>query len=208
MDMNIRVSANVMTICAFVLLGFTGNAIAYNNYPEKKCGSCHSNALHRACAGCHRHGTHGKGGFGMTLVAKTNKLVYQPGEKMHITFTGGAIGGWARAYLYNNCDAIGEPIATVTGPGGVGGGPDFSPTIFYVSAPEKPGSYTYSAAWYGNRYDSSSGWFSSEHWRDDPSNPNHGREFVLTNTFTVAPVDAALNKMGSSPTLTTSAVSK
>jgi hypothetical protein len=50
------------------------------------------------------------------------------------------------------------------------------------------GTYTFTAAWYGNRYDLSQVGGTTTfgpNWTPDPGNANHGQEKIATNSFTV-----------------------
>ncbi len=162
------------TILFFFLLfavfaAMAPNAEAQSSYYSPNCSSCHG-ATPTTCDGCHHHGPRND-------AATTNKTSYAPGETVTVTFSGGSESGWIRAILYlNNVE-----VARSTGPSHVGGGAGF-PITFTTTAPTTPGSYTYQAAWYGNKYDTSS---LPATFTPDPGNPNHGEQRVSTNSFTV-----------------------
>jgi hypothetical protein len=90
-----------------------------------------------------------------------------------------------RAILYNE--------AGVAQSSGSEGGQAFPMTLI-ASAPMMPGTYTFSASWYGNQYDRPGAMFGSG-WAPDPTNPGHGEEIVATNVFDVvsaAPAGAGI----------------
>jgi len=115
----------------------------------------------------------------INLTAATDKASYSPGETVSVTINGGYRSGWVRAILY---DQNGAELARSTGPATMGGGSSF-PIILSGPAPSAPGSYTFTAAWYGNQYDRNGAAFGN--WVPDPGNPNHGEERVATNSFQV-----------------------
>jgi MYXO-CTERM domain-containing protein len=120
----------------------------------------------------------------INLSATTDKATYSPGETVTVTFTGGYREGWIRAYLYDN---VGAPVDNSTGTNGMGGGAAF-PIILTGTAPATAGTYTFTAAWYGNRYDLSDEGGTTTfgpNWTPDPGNANHGQEKIATNSFTV-----------------------
>jgi hypothetical protein len=139
-------------------------------YTQQGCSGCHG-ATPTTCNGCHHHGPSG-------FAATTNKTSYAPGETVTVTVTGGRSsgatlrGGWNRAILYlNNVE-----VARSTGPSSV------FPITFTATAPASGGPYTFQAAWYGNRYDTST---LPTTFTPDPNNPNHGEQRVSTPSFTV-----------------------
>jgi hypothetical protein len=156
--------------CAAVAF-WAPNADAQSNYyTQQGCSGCHG-ATPTTCNGCHHHGPRSD-------AAATNKTSYAPGEAVTVTFSGGSQSGWIRAILYLNNVEVGRS----TGPSHTGGGPGF-PITFSTTAPTTPGTYTYQAAWYGNRYDTST---LPATFTPDPNNPNHGEQRVSTNSFTVS----------------------
>ncbi|GAB4389715.1 MAG: hypothetical protein Kow0025_16800 [Thermodesulfovibrionales bacterium] len=163
-------------------------------FTSQNCSLCHYDDA-ATCAGCHAHGVHSQiGGNNINLSATTDKGTYAPGEAMAISVTGGNRSGWARVIVY---DQNGVEAARSTGPGGTGSGESLpGPIVLAASAPQAPGTYTYSASWYGNAYDKSSAAFVN--WVADPGNPGHGEEIIETNTFTVEGPPAAA---GASPGL-------
>lgn len=172
------------TIFGFLLLCQTESTMAVPKYFDNSCKSCHGKVEKNTCNGCHAHGTHSSSAKNdINLTANTDKLSYQPGEPMTITIKGGYKPGWVRVYLYSNPNAEGTPIAKSTGPDGQGGGPAL-PVSLTVQAPTEPGTYTYSASWYGNKYDKKVPFFGN--WRESASNLDHGEEIVPSNPFTVS----------------------
>ena len=101
-------------------------------------------------------------------------------------FTGGYRAGWVRAYLYDN-DGVQVDIST--GTNGLGGGAIFpGPITLTGTAPAAAGTYTFTAAWYGNQFDLAQVGGTTTfgpNWTPDPSNLNHGQEKIATNSFTV-----------------------
>jgi hypothetical protein len=165
-----RMAANVLGILLStlaLLFIFSGDAAAFSTY-FTGAGGCSTAGCHPAspttCNGCHHHGK-------VNLAATTDKLTYSPGETVTVTFSGGSQSGWIRAYLYDN---NGTQVDISTGPSGMGGGPGF-PVTLTGPAPATPGTYTFTAAWFGNLYDTG-----------NTTNANHGQESVATNSFTVA----------------------
>ncbi len=177
--------------CAFWLFGHVSQSFASSSYytdPTKgvsgsSCANCHGATS--TCNGCHAHGTHPDSSkSSLNITATTDKTSYQAGDTISVTITGGYRTGWVRAILYNGDPAGGGvEIARSTGPTGMGGGPGF-PIILKGQAPATPGTYTFSASWYGNQYDKSGGFYGAK-WRPDPNNPGHGEEIVATNSFDV-----------------------
>ncbi|GAB4389424.1 MAG: hypothetical protein Kow0025_14650 [Thermodesulfovibrionales bacterium] len=165
-----------------LLLGvavFEGTAQAESGFFNQNCAACHSSAG-STCAGCHAHGVHSNSSkSNINLTAATDKASYSPGETVSVTINGGYRSGWVRAILY---DQNGAELARSTGPATMGGGSSF-PIILSGPAPSAPGSYTFTAAWYGNQYDRNGAAFGN--WVPDPGNPNHGEERVATNSFQV-----------------------
>ncbi|MGE5284207.1 MAG: Ig-like domain-containing protein [Actinomycetota bacterium] len=103
-----------------------------------------------------------------------------------MALTGGYRAGWVRAYLYDN---VGVQVDISTGTNGLGGGATFpGPITLTGTAPTAAGTYTFTAAWYGNRFDLAQVGGTTTfgpNWTPDPSNPNHGQEKIATNSFTV-----------------------
>jgi hypothetical protein len=165
-----------------LLFGTSHRAGAESGFFTNNCQGCHSVST---CDGCHAHGTHPTSAkSSLNITAATDKTSYQPGETVSVTIDGGYRNGWVRAILYNGDPASGgSEVARSSGPSGLGGGASF-PIILTTKAPATPGTYTYSASWYGNQYDKSGAFFGAR-WRPDPNNPNHGEEIVNTNSFTV-----------------------
>jgi hypothetical protein len=149
-------------------------------YTDQYCSACHGSSPD-TCNGCHAHGVHSNNNKDdLNLTASTDKTTYQPGETMSVTINGGYRSGWVRTILY---DQTGTEVDRSTGPSGKGGGESF-PVTLTAAAPDTPGTYTFSASWYGNQFDASGAFFGPD-WRPDPGNPNHGEEVVSTNSFVV-----------------------
>ncbi len=179
--------------CALWLFGHAGQAFASSSYytdrtrsgvANTSCADCHGATS--TCNGCHGHGAHPDSAkTTLNITATTDKTTYQPGEAVSVLITGGYRSGWVRVILYNgDPTAGGTELARSTGPTGMGGGPGF-PITLSGAAPTAPGTYTFSASWYGNSYDKSGAAFGAK-WRPDQNNPGHGEEIVATNSFTVA----------------------
>ena len=165
-----------------LLFGYTHRANAESGFFTSNCQGCHTVST---CNGCHAHGTHPTSAkSSLNIVARTDKSSYQPGEIISVTVSGGYRTGWVRVILYNgDPTAGGVEITRSTGPNGQGGGQSF-PITLTGKAPSTPGTYSFSASWYGNKFDKSGAFFGSK-WRPDANNPNHGEEIVATNSFTV-----------------------
>jgi hypothetical protein len=165
---------------SFAVTAKAPEAQAHGTYfTSQNCSICHNDDT-STCAGCHAHGVHSDNTKSdINLSASTDKSSYAPGEAMSVTIDGGYRSGWVRAILY---DQNGTEVARSSGPGGTGSGNSF-PIVLSANAPTTPGTYTYTAAWYGNQYDASGAYFGN--WFPDPTNPNHGEERVQTGSFTV-----------------------
>jgi len=168
-----------------LLLFCGGTAGAQSSYfanPPGSCTGCHP-ASPTTCNGCHAHGVHSSSAKNnINLTAQTDQTEYAPGATVTVTLDGGYRTGWIRANLYDNTGTL---VDTSTGPVGLGGGSGF-PVTLTGPAPAAPGTYTFTAAWYGNAYDAAGATFGPG-WTPDPGNANHGEERVPTNSFTVAP---------------------
>ncbi|MBP2675546.1 MAG: fibronectin type protein [Deltaproteobacteria bacterium] len=165
-----------------LLFFFSGGAGAFEALFVPNCSnaSCHP-ATPTTCAGCHAHGTHsGSAKNDQNLTAQTDQASYSAGATVTVTLDGGYRGGWVRAYLYDNTGTL---VDTSTGAGGLGGGAAL-PVALTGIAPAAPGTYTFTAAWYGNAYDAGGATFGAN-WTPDPANANHGQEKISTNSFTV-----------------------
>jgi hypothetical protein len=204
-----------LTLAAAGLFLVAAPAGAISTYFTTQCAPCHSPAVvgstATTCNGCHAHGTHPTSAkSSINIAGVTNLTSYAPGQQVSVTITGGYRTGWVRAVLF---DQNMNQLAISTGPNGMGGGPGF-PITLSAPAPSATGSYTWNVAWYGNRYDASTGVYGAR-WMDDPNNPDHGFEVVATNAFAVvaptAPVialvpaslDFGTVTMGSSASLPT-----
>jgi hypothetical protein len=181
----------VMMACGFLLLGHAQQASAYSSYYNTYCTSCHGTNSVSTCAGCHSHGTHPDSSKNsLNITAATDKTSYKPGETISVTINGGYRSGWVRALLYDqNMKELARSTGTViAGAIAPSGAPSF-PVTLQAPAPTTPGTYTFNAAWYGNKFDLTDAGagttFFGPRWTPDPNNPNHGREIVATNSFTV-----------------------
>ena len=177
-------------------------ASAESGFYTTSCAPCHG-ASPNTCNGCHAHGIHSnRSKNNINLVATTNKSTYAPGEAMTVTLAGGYRNGWVRALLR---DGTGVIVSRSTPPGSTGGVTTsvlpytftVTPTGTTLTAPTTPGTYTYTAAWYGNKYDLAERGgttFFGPNWTPDSTNPNHGEERVST-TFTVVAAAPTLSSI-------------
>ena len=157
------------------------------------CAGCHS-ATVTSCNGCHAHGTHSTSAKNDINVAGTlDKSSYAPGETVTVTVTGGYRTSWLRVLLFDN--AFTE-LARSSCPGGMGGcTTSVYPITLTAPAPQTPGTYTWSVAWYGNRYDAGGASFglgfsdtlADGYFTLDPGNVNHGYQTVALPSFIVSP---------------------
>jgi MYXO-CTERM domain-containing protein len=185
-----RIAGNILAILLStiaLLFIYNGSADAFPNYfngAPGNCTACHP-ASPTTCDGCHAHGVHsGSAKNDLNLTAVTDQTDYAPGATVTVTLDGGYRGGWIRANLYDNTGTL---VDTSTGTGGLGGGSGF-PVDLTAPAPATPGTYTFTAAWYGNRFDLGQvggTTFFGPDWTPDPNNANHGEERIPTNSFTV-----------------------
>jgi hypothetical protein len=145
------------------------------------CSACHGSTS--TCDGCHAHGVHSNNSKNdINLTAITDKVTYAPGEAVTVTVDGGYRGGWVRAILY---DDTGVEVVRSTGS---------FPITLTATAPATPGTYAFSASWYGNQNDNGGAAFGAN-WSPDPGNSGHGEEIVATNAFDVvsaAPAGAGI----------------
>ena len=174
---------------------------AESGFYSTNCGGCHT--VTSTCNGCHGHGVHSSTAQNdFNLRATANKATYTPGEAMTVTLIGGYRNGWVRALLRNDAGVI---VSRSTPAGSMGGVTTsvlpytftLTPTGTTLTAPTTPGTYTYMAAWYGNRYDLAERGGTTTfgpNWTPDPTNTNHGEERVpVTFTVTAAPVAGSLS---------------
>ena len=150
------------------------------------CADCHVSAS-VTCAGCHAHGVHSSNAKNdINVIAITDFLTYAPGETVTVSISGGSRDGWVRTILY---DETGAEVNRSTGPTGDGDGPQFfGPIDLTAPAPTAPGTYTWTASWYGNEFDLTEVGGTTifgPNWRPDTTNPGHGEEIVETNSFEV-----------------------
>ena len=105
--------------------------------------------------GCHHHG-------GSNFTAAPDRAEYAPGDTVMVTLDTNRTnrGGWIRAELFDKAapSANDAAIATASNPcsscpegvGGVDGITTEYPATLIANAPSAPGTYTWSAAWFGN----------------------------------------------------------
>jgi hypothetical protein len=185
------------------LAAWAPNASAESGFfSSAGCTGCHVGVA-TTCNGCHAHGAHSSSSKNnINITAATNKTTYAPGETVSVTITGGYRSGWIRAILYNQ-NGVEVSRSTGTATGGMGGGAGY-PITLTGPAPATPGTYTFTAAWYGNKYDltevGKGPTTFGANWTPDPNNANHGQEKVSTNSFSVSgPTDTT------SPTVSSTA---
>ncbi len=176
-----RITAFVFGV---VLAVWATQAGAFPNYYTNFCAACH-NPTPTTCNGCHAHGTHSNSSrVDINVVGATDQSIYQVGDTVTVTITGGYRTGWVRGLLLD--ENFGE-LARVSG--------EF-PLTLMVPAPDTPGDYTWSVTWYGNyQYEAEGASFGLgfsdvllvDYFTPDPANPNHGFQTVALPTFTVSP---------------------
>jgi uncharacterized membrane protein len=176
-------------------------AAAYSSYFSPNCATagCHVTST-STCNGCHSHGTHSSSSKSDVNVAGTlGKTSFAAGETVSVTVTGGYRNGWVRVVLF---DQNGTELARSSCPGGMGGcSTSVYPVTLTAPAPTTAGTYTWSVAWYGNKFDAGGASFGSGtsttirpgSFTPDPNNPNHGHQTVALQAFTVtAPASATI----------------
>jgi len=162
----------MMVAVSFTLLSWVPDAGARSSYYDSNCSRCHGTTS--TCAGCHAHGVHTDSNKDdINLTAGTDKASYSAGEQVNVTVDGGYRSGWVRVVLL---DQNNVEVARSSGTG--------FPVTLSAPAPDG-GTYTWSAAWYGNQYDAGNAAFGNG-WVPDNKNQNHGWQIVETNSFTVA----------------------
>ncbi|GAB4343177.1 MAG: hypothetical protein Kow0099_21420 [Candidatus Abyssubacteria bacterium] len=163
-----------VAVCVTTLV--SENVAARSEYFGINCAGCHFDDT-ATCNGCHAHGVRQSLGGSLNLTASTDLPSYNPGQTVTVTFSGGHRQGWIRAILYDHNNV---EVARVTGPTNMGDDGTGSQTLqfpvtFSAPAPTTPGSYTWTAAWFGSPYDIGNfGTFP------------HIEERVQTNQFVVA----------------------
>ena len=168
---------SILFICIIALISFiiwVPSSFAQSSYfSSQGCSNCHGSAS-VSCAACHQHGSR-------NLSAITDQSTYAPGDPVTVSISGSSSRpGWVRTILY---DQDGNEIARSTGPSGMGGGLEFpGPITLTAPAPDLPGTYTWSASWYGNSFRNGS---SDPNFVPDPKNPGHGQITIFTNDFDV-----------------------
>ncbi len=186
-----RIVGNVLVglLSTMALLFFySGDAGAFGSYftgAPGNCIACHPAPIVTTCDGCHAHGVHSSSAKNnLNLTATTDQASYAPGATVTVTLDGGYQSGWIRANLYDDNGAL---VDTSMGPAGLGNGAGF-PVALTGTAPAAPGTYTFTAAWYGHQFDLGQvggTTFFGPNWTPDPLNASHGEEMVATNSFTV-----------------------
>jgi hypothetical protein len=128
-------------ILLFLAMSFPGTVSAFPSRWTSRCVSCHTDDT-PSCNGCHQH----RG----TVAAVPNHPVYNPGDVVTITLSGGDEDGWIRGLLY---DQNHVEIDRASGPTGTGDNGQPNPVTFPVTlqatAPVQPGTYTWQAGWFG-----------------------------------------------------------
>lgn len=181
----LAVGAALMLTAAF---GWVSNANARSGFYDTDCAGCHGTNPD-TCAGCHAHGAHSSSGRSdMNVSATSDKTVYAPGEMVNVAITGGYRPGWVRVKLWDkDCGAVScstNDYVEIQGTMATGISADFpGPATLSHPAPGAPGTYTWSASWYGNVFEDG-GAFGAR-WLPDTGNFNHGDE-IVTFTFEVA----------------------
>ena len=162
---------------------------------NNNCSGCHGPTSGVApypantCAGCHAHGVHPTSAKNTLNVSATpNSTSYNPGDPMTVSVTGGYRAGWVRVQMWDRaCTAatcnqgnalVSESLYTSGTTANFPG-----PVVLNATAPTTPGTYTWSAGWYGNEFDINSAAFGRV-WIPDATNGGHGNELVAF-TFTV-----------------------
>ena len=164
----------ILLVCMMTLMAFAIAAPGAFAKPEyyARCQGCHgggdSVAKNNApsngatCMGCHQHG-------GSKITAAPDRTEYAPGDTVMVTLdtTGNNRGGWIRAKLFDKAAPSTNDVALDTasnpcrdcpyGVGGVNGITTEYPATLIANAPSVPGTYTWSAAWFGNPSGSSYG---------------------------------------------------
>jgi hypothetical protein len=174
---------SILFVCMIALVAmvtWAPNVNATNGLYDNNCAGCHGTT--RTCAGCHAHGVHSDNQKDdIKVIAMTDFLTYAPGETVTVSISGGYRPGWVRTILY---DENGAEVNRSEGPTGFGGGLPFpGPIELTAPAPTTPGTYTWTASWYGNEFDSGGAAFGD--FVPDPLNSGHGEERVNTNSFEV-----------------------
>ena len=187
----------------FMALAFAyaPDASASPGFYDENCSGCHGAT--DTCAGCHSHGTHPNNSKNsINVSATTDQATYSSGETVTVSVTGGYRGGWVRAKLWdkdcsteaclsNGAVAVASNICTScpVGVGGVDGETHVfpGPVVLTFPAPDTPGTYTWSASWYGNQFDLDQVGGATTFgalWLLDPGNGGHGDE-IVTFSFEV-----------------------
>ena len=216
-------------------LAWAPNASAQSGYfsspppaspTTQACNSCHTTADFPSgtCAACHGHGVHPNSTKNTLNVSATpDKGTYAPGEAMTITVAGGYRNGSARAKLWDK-DCSTDTCTTqdyLVGKGNLLNGQNATfgsslTTTLNATAPTIPGTYTWSASWYGNVYDrvernASNPTTFGPLWLEDPDNgpgtgdntwPAHGDEIVTFSFVVQGPTNTppvAVNDNASTP---------
>jgi hypothetical protein len=193
-----------LAILGVVLLAGANRVSADSGFfISKGCVNCHGGT--DTCTGCHAMGVHYNptpaNSQKLNLMASPSKNVYLPGEMVPVYISGGYHDGWCRIVLYDeNMQELGRSASTRYMAGAVA--PCCGPSFGYSGgvtlsspAPLTEGTYTWNAAWYGNRFDvadsPSSGQLTSYYgprWTPDLNNPNHGYEIISAEKFIVSSV--------------------
>ena len=159
----------ILLVCMMVLMAFAiamPDAFAHPSYYANWCQGCHGGSTSSpspsngaTCMGCHHHG-------GSNFTATADRLEYAPGDTVIVTLELNPNridrGGWIRAELFDKAAPSNNDASIYTasnpcpncppdsGVGGVDGITTEYPATLIANAPSAPGTYTWSAAWFGN----------------------------------------------------------
>ena len=190
----------VMPLMALAF-AYAPDASAFSGLYSDNCSVCHGAT--NTCAGCHAHGAHPDNGKdSMNVSATTDQATYSAGETVTVSVTGSYRGGWVRAKLWDkDCSSVAclsnGAVAVASNtcascPAGVGGVDGEThvfpgPVVLTFAAPDIPGTYTWSASWYGNVFDLDQVGGTTTFgalWLADTGNAEHGDE-IVTFSFEV-----------------------
>lgn len=161
---SIRSHRSFLIVTVILVLASAVHAHAKKGYFEMHCATCHFGTFRGrspgdtvSCAGCHYHGMYSRGPAGaLNFKGRTDKPVYEAGEPMKISVTGGdGLPGWVRVALRDRSQ---RELARATGPTGMGddSDPNWSascfpgPIVLEATAPYLPGTYQWEVGYFGN----------------------------------------------------------
>jgi len=181
----------ILGICltAFVAIAaWAPNVLAYSGYYDTNCLDCHGTP--NTCNGCHAHGVHSSSSKSDINISATPEFTtYNPGDTIVVQVDGGYRRDWVRVQMWDLDCTAGECTqdkVLVQESNMTTGSVAAFPVALTATAPTEPGTYTWYAGWYGNKYDKSGAAFGL--WIPDPNNSNHGNELVAF-TFEVVAAD-------------------